>query len=348
MEYNKLLSIIIPTYNMEALLPRCLDSLLIGENQHLLEVWVVNDGSKDRSSEIGHEYMDKHPEVFNVIDKPNGNYGSCINAALSRCTGKYIKVLDSDDFFKTDQLAELVVKLQTIDVDMLFLDYSTFGSDNTHHKIKDLQPRKVLSVDDISINSFLCMHQVAYRTKLLQSIDYKQTEGVSYSDNDWMYYPVFQVNTVYYLPLDVYQYYLGRDGQTMDQEVMAKRTDNFLKIFNRMLPYYVAADKTKMSVCTKALTVRMLRVMSGMVYKGYLVNNQLTEENLKTLKELDAFIKVNDEDFYVRLATNNTSLLGLQIPHVKWFRAGKYSQLKFATALYRWVRSIHRLRRKIG
>ena len=86
---------------MESLLPRCLDSLIINKNLEKLEVWVVNDGSKDRSSVIGHQYEERYPGVINVIDKPNGNYGSCINAALPKCTGKYVKILDSDDSFDT-------------------------------------------------------------------------------------------------------------------------------------------------------------------------------------------------------------------------------------------------------
>ena len=95
---EKVLSIIIPTYNMENYLHKCLDSLLV-EDKNLrdaLEVLVIIDGSKDRSSEIGHEYEEKYPGVFRVIDKENGNYGSCINRGLKEATGKYVKILDAN------------------------------------------------------------------------------------------------------------------------------------------------------------------------------------------------------------------------------------------------------------
>ena len=100
----KLLTIVIPTYNMEAYLNRCLDSLLVSDEQmQLLEVLVINDGSKDNSSAIAHEYEAKYPNTFRVIDKENGNYGSCVNRGLKEASGKYIKVLDADDWFDTTE-----------------------------------------------------------------------------------------------------------------------------------------------------------------------------------------------------------------------------------------------------
>ncbi len=90
----KLLSLIIPTYNMEALLPRCLDSLLVPETLERLEVMVVNDGSKDGSLAVANRYKERFPQTLTVIDKPNGNYGSTINVALPVAQGKYVKVVD--------------------------------------------------------------------------------------------------------------------------------------------------------------------------------------------------------------------------------------------------------------
>ena len=94
---EKLLTIIIPTYNMEKYLNQCLDSLLTEKAQGLLDILVVIDGSKDRSSEIAHGYADKYPETVRVIDKENGNYGSCINRGILEGRGKYVKILDADD-----------------------------------------------------------------------------------------------------------------------------------------------------------------------------------------------------------------------------------------------------------
>ena len=87
---SKLLTIVIPTYNMEAYLNRCLDSLLVSDEQmKLLEVLVINDGSKDNSSAIAHEYEAKYPNTFRVIDKENGGHGSTINAGIKKARGKW-------------------------------------------------------------------------------------------------------------------------------------------------------------------------------------------------------------------------------------------------------------------
>ena len=104
---EKVLTIVIPAYNMEKFLPYCLDSLLIGQGTEDVEVLVVNDGSADRTSAIAHGYEERYPEVFRVIDKENGNYGSCVNRGLKEATGKYVKILDADDSFEDGAFALL-------------------------------------------------------------------------------------------------------------------------------------------------------------------------------------------------------------------------------------------------
>ena len=127
---NKILTIIIPTYNMEKYLRRCLDSLIIDEEgMKQLEVLVINDGSKDSSSQIAHEYQDKYPDTYRVIDKENGNYGSCINRGLKEATGKYVKVLDSDDTYDNHSLVEYLQTLNTIDVDIIVTNVSICNKD---------------------------------------------------------------------------------------------------------------------------------------------------------------------------------------------------------------------------
>lgn len=108
---NKVLTIVIPTYNMEKFISRCLDSLLI-LNINDVEILVINDGSRDNSSKIAHEYQEKYPLSIKVIDKENGNYGSCINVALSMATGKYFRILDADDYFDNKSFANYVDMLK--------------------------------------------------------------------------------------------------------------------------------------------------------------------------------------------------------------------------------------------
>ena len=109
-EERKLLSIIVPSYNMEGYLPKCLESLVVDDNELLqkLDVIVVNDGSKDHTSEIAHEFEAKYPSVFRVIDKENGHYGSCINAGLRIMRGDFVRIVDSDDSVETDEFVKFI------------------------------------------------------------------------------------------------------------------------------------------------------------------------------------------------------------------------------------------------
>ena len=95
---KKVLSVIIPVYNMEKYIRQCLESLMIKEVLDKIEILVVLDGSTDRSEEIAMEYAKAHPYSVRVISKPNGGHGSAINTGMDNAVGEYVKVLDSDDW----------------------------------------------------------------------------------------------------------------------------------------------------------------------------------------------------------------------------------------------------------
>lgn len=219
---NKILTIVIPTYNMEKYLDKCLTSLVIEDRELMkqLEILVVIDGSKDRSSEIAHTYQVRYPQTFIVIDKENGNYGSCINRGLKEAAGKYIKVLDADDCYNSKSLQQHLELLRIVDVDLILTSYVIV---NEKGQIKSkrtfpLYPYKEYFFDEICVNSGVVdaeMHAVTYKTENLKNIDYKQTEGISYTDQEWIFMPMTTVRTVIYQPVYLYEYLVGREGQTM-------------------------------------------------------------------------------------------------------------------------------------
>lgn len=219
---NKILSIIIPTYNMENYLRKCLDSLIISdENMQLLEVLIVNDGSKDSSSQIAHEYEDQYPYTFRVIDKENGNYGSCINRGLKEMKGKYVKILDADDYFDTIVLDRFVSFLIDVEVDMVITDYNlidTGGSITNTISYNINNGGKAFSFGDFLTTAAdfdIEMHAITYNRNLLVRMNYHQTEGISYTDQEWSTIPIVNVKCACYYNNCLYQYLLGREGQTM-------------------------------------------------------------------------------------------------------------------------------------
>ena len=134
---DKILSIIIPTYNMEEYLSYCIESIIIPSINEI-EVLIINDGSKDKSINIAKSFADKFPDSIKVIDKENGNYGSCVNVGLKKSNGKYIRILDADDCFVRENFEEFVSFLKTIDSDLVLSSFAI-----TYQNIEITSIRKV-------------------------------------------------------------------------------------------------------------------------------------------------------------------------------------------------------------
>lgn len=240
---DKILSVIIPTYNMEKYLSYCLDSLLIVNNFEALDVLVINDGSKDASLLIAKQYEERYPNIFRVIDKENGNYGSCINRGLKEAKGKYVKILDADDSYDTVNFESFVTYLLSIDADLILSDYVIVDENReiiSSHQYKFPIDKK-LKFDEISSStSFksMQMHAVTYRRQNLLEINYTQTEGISYTDQQWIFIPMLMVKTIYHFDKPVYRYLVGREGQTMDPSVQEKYATHLKQCIWGMLDSY--------------------------------------------------------------------------------------------------------------
>ncbi|MBO5805171.1 MAG: glycosyltransferase family 2 protein [Bacteroidales bacterium] len=236
---KKILSICIPSYNMEKYLSRCLDSLMINSLDKL-ETIVVNDGSKDDTLRIANKYKEKYPNSIVVIDKPNGHYGSTINAALKVATGKYFRILDADDWFDKEALEMFVSKAETIEVDCIFTRFTTVNENNENINVLDYNGvvyDKILDLDSYVLPKVcFAMHSLTYSLDMLKKMSYCQTEGVCYTDTEYVFYPLRYSKNIFCLDLSLYQYFLGRDDQSMALKNIFKNLSHFEKILNRMLP----------------------------------------------------------------------------------------------------------------
>ncbi len=247
---GKILSIIIPTYNMEKYLRKCLDSLIVCEdNMKMLEVLVVNDGSKDSSSQIAHDFESRFPNTFRVIDKENGNYGSCINRGLKEAIGKYVKVLDADDYFDTKEFEKFILQLKDTDADLILTHFNIVAENGDIYKrhIIDLPYNNIKQrneIDPAKVEAFsnMQMHSITYRRNIFDGINYHQSEGISYTDQEWIFAPMYQVKTVLALNYTIYQYLVGRVGQTMDSKVLAKSITHTVQGFFKMVDDYASME----------------------------------------------------------------------------------------------------------
>ena len=209
-----------------------------------LEVLIINDGSKDRSSEIAHSYEKRFLQTFRVIDKENGNYGSCINRGLREATGKYVKILDADDWFDTVALTKFIQFLANVEADLVLNNHDdVYVSEEIMKTICYELPAKTLLnftdyCDTLPVMA-IQMHGVTYKTSIFKEIHYHQTEGISYTDQEWIFTPMIYVKSFIYFDEVLYKYLLGRAGQTMDFSVLSKNMNQFIiMVYALILSYY--------------------------------------------------------------------------------------------------------------
>lgn len=329
---KKILSLIVPTYNMEAYLCRCLDSVTDASITSAVEVIVVNDGSKDNSLNIAKEYEQKRPDIVRIIDKKNGNYGSCVNAALEIATGKYIKMLDADDWYDTSEFIKLIEKLENIDCDLFVTHYqkvyNTGEIINRRYDCSKWENGLLYDVDDIfKTNEFdnLQMHQIGYRTSVLRDMHYKQTEGISYTDYEWTYMPLYHVEKVAFVDANVYRYFLGREGQTMDSKVLNKCLGHELISLESMLKFKSVQGEVISPNLARHLSYATMK-RAFMIYIRALVYMSDDDFSKFDLKKLDELLLVYSKEDYV--AVEKYDARSFIIRHWRKTKSRYYSLLR--------------------
>lgn len=326
----KTLTIIIPTYNMEKYLHKCLSSLIVSEeNMERLEVLVVNDGSKDASSQIAHEYETKYPQTFRVVDKENGNYGSCINRGLKEATGKYVKVLDADDYYVADVFDKFINYLQDKDVDLIINDFVIVDEHDvvTETYTFDLPTDKDFTLRDIpkEMIKWLWHHGITYRTSILRAIDYRQTEGISYTDDEWIFKPMYKVESVSYFPSILYRYLIGREGQTFDPVMMKASFDKRIVVGKSMVEYFAGIEKN-CSSAVKYFMAEKLRSRLSVIYNFYLTK-EFSQRGNECLKEFDLFLKSTSLYAYDLLVQEKDRIFGKN--YIQEWRSAHYTSIPY-------------------
>lgn len=294
---NKILSIVVPSYNMEALLKDDLQSLVIAERPERLEVIVVNDGSKDNTLAIARDFERRYPTIFSVIDKINGNYGSCINAGLHVATGKYIKILDADDSVETEAFEAFVDCIERIDADVIVNDYQKVyiggKRENFTYSFPTSKTMNIVDIYSEEMFTSLLLPALTYRTSILKEMGYRQTEGISYTDMEWCYAPMTQMSTLYYFNRPVYKYLMGREGQTMDPEVYRKRLPQLFQCMHSLLNTF---SELPLAPWAKRYADEQLAKHSLAMYRYHLIEHPSESRDL--LRTFDVALKEKKPEVY--------------------------------------------------
>ncbi|MCI7263211.1 MAG: glycosyltransferase family 2 protein [Clostridium sp.] len=304
----KLLSIAIPCYNSAAYMRNCIESLLPGGDE--VEILIVDDGStKDNTAEIADEYERRYPGICRAIHQENGGHGEAVNAGLRNATGIYYKVVDSDDWVNEeayrkvlDTLRHFVETNETLDMLVTNFVYEKQGA----KRKKVMNYRTALPKEELidwngvklfRLGQYILMHSVIYRRELLRQCGLELPKHTFYVDNIFVYQPLPHVKSMYYLDVNFYRYFIGRDDQSVNESVMIGRIDQQIRVTKLMLDYYDVMKITNRKL--RHYMVRYLEIM--MTISSILAIRSGTEENLAKKKELWQYLKQSNFPLYLRL-----------------------------------------------
>ncbi|MCI9216364.1 glycosyltransferase family A protein [Lachnospiraceae bacterium 42-17] len=303
----KYISFAIPCYNSEKYMAHAIDSILPGGED--VEIIIVNDGSRDRTSEKAHEYQSKFPDIIKVVDKENGGHGDAVNSGLSNATGKYFKVVDSDDWVDEESLHKILSLLRQLEedeqeIDMLISNY-VYEKAGIERK-KCVHYRNVLPQDEIfrwedighfHLDQYILMHSVIYRTDMLKLTQLKLPRHTFYVDNIYVYYPLPHVRKIYYLDVDFYRYFIGREDQSVNEKTMISRIDQQIFVTKSMIDMYQMGK-----IGSKKLRAYMINYLAIMMTVSSIIAIRSKKpENLEKKKELWQYLKQKDWKVYIKI-----------------------------------------------
>ena len=311
METNnqKVLSIAIPSYNSEAYMANCIESLLIGGDD--VEILIVNDGSKDGTAQIADAYAAKYPNIIRAVHQENGGHGEAVNAGLRNATGRYFKVVDSDDWVDPKAYKEILALLkhmiaQETQLDMLISNFIYDKQGVTYKKV--MHYRSVLPKDQIFTwdqighfqkGQYILMHSVIYRTQLLRDCAMELPKHTFYVDNIFVYQPLPFVKTIYYLDVDFYRYFIGRDDQSVNEKIMISRVDQQLQVNRRMIDYMAEVNRQKINRKLRSYMTNYLEIVTTV--SSIMLIRAGTKEALQKKKNLWKYLKQKDMLLYHKL-----------------------------------------------
>lgn len=296
----KLLSIAIASYNMELFLDKCLETMTDPAIPDTLEVLVINDGSKDRTLRIAHSYENMFPDIVRVVDKPNGNYGTCINKALEIATGKYFRPVDADDWVDITAIVSLLKKLENCDADLIITGFSRIFKTKTQKiTFSNIQTDTIFDAKNFSfrenkIENFISMHNMTYKTSILKEIDLHLCEGISFTDTQYCIMPISRIETIIFYNLDLYQYNMGRDGQSMQKNILARSIKAFYKLSALLSEYYISNANNNNKTIRDNQRCFLRRVLYYF-YTAALVFGKKTPEEKEMLQNINNIIRQNKE-----------------------------------------------------
>lgn len=239
----KLLSFVIPAYNSEKYLEKCLSGMLEPSVLKNLEIIVVNDGSTDATEKIALRFCGRYPGTVRLITQKNLGHGGALNTGCAAAQGKYLKVVDADDWVERKSLPAFIKALETCDSDVVLTHYRTVNITTGEEKFWRCYPEafgKAVTLADVmgrwgDFDRALTFHGITYRTDFYHRMGMKLSEHVFYEDYEFATFPCCHADTITPLDILVYVYRIGDGNQSVSQANQLKRISHVETVLRRLL-----------------------------------------------------------------------------------------------------------------
>src|SRR5574344_249326 len=325
---QKLITFVIPAYNSAPYLHFAVDSLLpFGEQ---IEVLIIDDGSKDETGAIADDYAKTYPFI-RAIHQPNGGHGEGINHGLKEAQGLYFKVLDSDDWVDEDALRKLLHHITTHNAwaDLYLTNYVYWQGRN--HRGQVISYRYLFwgkqrdgswkNLRNFKYSSNITLHSAMYKTSVLREAKVHCPQHVSYEDNYFVYAPMPFVRNISYVDADLYQYLIGREGQSMENTTCIRKYFDFI-VDGQLI--FDAADLIKIRKENHALFRAMYHhLLLNFVMVPTFARLNGSPEAKEDLKAFWAHCRNSNPRFY-RFVRSHWALISLTMPGKAGVKAVKF------------------------
>ena len=243
MFHQPVLTIAVPTYNMDQCLDKNLATYRDSALKERLEVLCLNNASADNSKTIIEAYMHDCPEIFTLVNRPSRGYGGSINQAMNQARGTYFRIVDADDWVDTSELIKLVDELEGCVADIILTDYqivnmATGETTPVRAGGQGIEYGKVFTGFDGPIRTLPSIHGTTYRTGLLRECGFQMQDEMFFVDEEYVVLPYLAAKTVAYYPFDIYRYQVANPAQSTSPQNRAKYQTHRESVLKRLICEY--------------------------------------------------------------------------------------------------------------
>lgn len=293
-------SIIIPVYNVEKYIKKCVESV-VNQSYSNLEVIIVNDGTKDDSITKINEIIEKDNRII-LLEKENGGLSSARNYGLDYATGKYIAFLDSDDYIDENMIKKMVNKLESENLDFVEINYYYLYEENNTKKKAPL-----LMYDNK--NEFLAKGRVnvsnkLYKKEIIDKSNLRFQNGVYYEDIGFTNKYVLNSKNIGYINYEGY-YYLQRSNSIIGSKNPKGKLD-IIDVFEDLIKYY--KDNNLYNKYHSELEYLVSRIILGSSFKR-IIDIEDKDIRLEYIEKTYKFLKLNFPDYKNNIYLNKKSTL---------------------------------------